>query len=256
MNVVWNKDEMHTLYHAIVSRKSVRKYKDEPLSADFLAEVLENLSKIKILYPEESISFKILKDSQVKGGAIHKGASYLAFYAKRGAKSYANVGFTMEQMQLWFSSRGIGSWAHGLTHPIAPWDSAEDLPFAFLLTFGIADGELHRTDVSQFDRKPISELSKVDGIESYLEMMRFAPSGRNRQPWLITGTKENMTFFVEKDNPIISRVAPDLWFIDAGIALCHIWLEASVQDKEPVFVYENEITEPLKKYKYVCSIRV
>ncbi len=256
MNMVWNKDEIHTLYHSIVSRKSVRKYKEESLSEDFLAEVWEKLSKVKILYPEEAISFKILKDSQVKGGVIHKGASYLAFYAKRGAKSYSNVGFALEQMHLWFSSQGIGSWAHGLTHPIAPWDSAEDLPFAFLLTFGIADEELHRTDVIQFERKSISELSKVEGIENYLETMRFAPSGRNRQPWLITGTKENMTFFAEKDNPIISRIAPDLWFIDAGIALCHIWLEASVQGKEPVFIYENEITGPSKKHKYVCTVRV
>ncbi len=207
-----------------------------------------------MLYAEESIAFQVLDASQVKGGIIHRDASYLAFYAKQGAKSYANIGFALEQMHLWFSSQGIGSWAHGLTHPVSPWKYSDSLPFAFLLTFGIPDEDLHRTESSQFARKAIADFTNVEGIDSYLETMRLAPSGRNRQPWYITGTKEKMIFFAEKDNLIISRIAPDLWFIDGGIALCHIWLEASVKGKEPSFIYEDSIPTS-KKLKYVCSIK-
>ena len=91
------------------------------------------------------VSFRVLDSNRVKG-RINTGAHYVVAYAEHGLESYTNVGFMLQQMDLWLSSRGIGSWWHGLIRPVSEFEEVDGLPFAFMLTFGIADGEVHRKD--------------------------------------------------------------------------------------------------------------
>jgi hypothetical protein len=41
---MWNEDEIRNLYYTIPTRKSIRKYKTEPLSEEFLKKVQTSIS--------------------------------------------------------------------------------------------------------------------------------------------------------------------------------------------------------------------
>ena len=155
------------LYEAMFHRKSIRKFKDEMLDNNVVRSVEERIKQLRPLFPEEQIVFRILSDDQIKGqvkGSTH----HIAVYAKQGLKSYVNAGFMMQQMDLWLSANGMGSWWHVSSKPSKQWGAVEGLPFVFLITFGIADETLYR-EPSDFKRKPVSELTNCAEIHKFVE---------------------------------------------------------------------------------------
>lgn len=251
---MWKKEEINQLYNAVEHRKSVRKYTGEPLSDPAINEAVAALGKVRLIFPETSVGAEILNEDLVKGKFTNPGASYLAVYAKRDPKSYANAGAILEQMHLWFAANGIGSWIHGLASPVKPYDTKDGLPFAFILTFGNAAEPVIRNSLNEFTRNDVESFSDIQGIDDYLQAMRLAPSARNRQPWYLKGSADEMQFFTIKDNKLIAAIMPDLWVIDGGIAMVHLWLEAENQGKEIVFSYDETVQPASAKETYGCTI--
>lgn len=253
---MWNKEEIKSLYEAIPHRKSVRKYKDVRVSDEMIQKAQEALDEVKILFPDAPVAVQILRSEYVKGKFSTKNAAYVAVYANREPKAYADAGAILEQMHLWFSSQGIGSWIHGLSAPIKPYDVKDGLPFVFILTFGNADEAVNRNGADEFTRQAISTFTDVEGIDDYVETMRLAASGRNRQPWRITGTKDKMVVYTIKDNKLFAKIMPDLWLLDGGIAMTHLWLEAEHQGKEIQITYNPADASLSSKEDYGCTIEI
>lgn len=249
---MWNNDEKEKLYQAIFHRKSVRKYKSESLSPDVIEKIREKVDKLEPLFPEEKVAFRILASDQVKGRGT--GQTYhLAVYAEESLKAFTNAGFMLQQMDLWFSSEGIGSWWHGLAQPINGNETADGLPFAFLVTFGIADEDVHR-DADKFRRRSLNEITDLEDQADLLEAVRLAPSATNRQPWFIHGTDDGMVFYNNKNNAMITAVYKWITYLDAGIGLCHLWLAGLHGGKELTFTFEGSENRS-KKSEYICTIR-
>jgi hypothetical protein len=92
--------------------------------------------------------------------------------------------------------------------------------------------------------------------ESPLEMVRWAPSASNRQPWRIVRHGSSWHFFIRRTPgypPRISRVLmgiEDLQRVDSGIAMCHFELTAREQGlrgrwavKPPEITLPDTLTE-------------
>ena len=251
---MWNKEEIYELYSAIPHRKSIRKYTDQRVPDETIGKAQEALDKVKILFPDAPVAARIVLSEDVKGKFSTKNAAYVAVYANREPKAYANAGAILEQMHLWFASQGIGSWIHGLSAPVKPYDTMNGLPFVFILTFGNADEAVNRNGDDEFTRQEISTFTDVEGIDDYVRTMRLAASGRNRQPWRITGTREKMVVYTIKDNKLFAKIMPDLWWLDGGIAMTHLWLEAEHQGKEIQITYDPADASLSNKEDYGCTI--
>ena len=249
---MWSKAEQEGMLRAIERRKSSRSFKAESLPKETLTAVKEKINRMVPLFSESRIAFRILSSEEVKGRVSDK-AHYVIGYAEHGLENYANLGFMMEQLVLWLTDKGIATWWHGLIHPLPEYAEADGLPFAFMFTFGISDGDALRNK-GQFNRKSIRQISDMAGFDNLLEAVRLAPSGRNVQPWYITGSSSELFLFNTKENALIRKVAPDVEYINAGIALCHLWLAASKEGLKTIFKRDSDQRERSKKSEYICTI--
>jgi nitroreductase len=251
---MWKQSELERLNDAIYHRKCVRKFDDKPLSAMTLDAVQRMTTELQAVAPKSKAYFCILENSQVKGKTIGT-AYYLAVYAERNLESFVNATFMLQQMDLWLSSQGIGSWWRGI-RPLDEFATADGLPFVFMLTFGDPAEGLHRKDVSEFKRKPLSEITNVVGMERILEAVRLAPSAIDRQPWYVTGSDHSLRLYGKKDGFIMQKMFKDLLYIDIGIALCHLWLAATADGQFDAFERESDSKALSEKYEYIWTVKL
>ena len=72
---------------------------------------------------------------------------------------------------------------------------------------------------STFDTPLTKE--KVGRLAEVLEMVRWAPSAVNKQPWRVLVDKNGVHFYLKRTKGFVSEAAGDMQKIDLGIALCH-----------------------------------
>ena len=75
--------------------------------------------------------------------------------------------------------------------------------------------------------------AKQEEIADLIEMVRWAPSAVNKQPWRIIAADGRYHFYEKKDKGYVSDAAGDLQKIDVGIALCHFVMGLEEQGKHP-----------------------
>lgn len=240
------------LYETIFKRKSIRKYKSELLDQSTLKEVRLFTSTLTPMIPGIKTNIRILGGDEVKGMFKSKAPHYLAIYSEQKEGFAANAGFLFQQADLYFSARGIGSCWHMLSKPLQKNDPSSGLKFVIGLAFGQPAEDLQRKSVSEFKRKPLSEITDIKELDELLEPARLAPSGVNNQSWYFRGDSKSIDAFYAKSG--ITRLMNQ---INVGIALCHIWLAALHAGRSVDFVVigERENGAP-KGYRYVISLQM
>jgi nitroreductase len=160
------------LYTAIFKRKSIRDYDLTPLDQNLLDEISENLRSLKPMTTGIKTEFKIISPDQVNRRAMKKAPHYIAAFSEAKDAYMANVGFMLQQMDLHFSATGLGSCWIGIPKPTKEVIEHSNLEFVILMEFGNSRETLHRTSVSQFKRKPLSEITDIEGGDELLEPAR------------------------------------------------------------------------------------
>lgn len=101
------------LYEAIFSRKSVRKFRMEPVDAEFLAKLRKFLDNISPLDNQSRVEFEIIdnleKKQKVKGLWKTEAPYYLAVYCGEERLSARNAGYAAEQAVLYMTEKEVGS---------------------------------------------------------------------------------------------------------------------------------------------------
>lgn len=252
---MWEQDELTGLYQAVFHRKSVRKYAAEPLPDELLAELGKATQKTVPLSPGEKAAFRVLEHSHLKGIISAKAPHYLAVYAGPGEEAITSAAFQLQQMDLWLSARGIGSCWLGMPKPALEAAKAAGMDFVVVLAFGTPAEEVHRSDLSQFKRKTLGEISNIDNsaLDELLEPVRLAPSGSNRQPWYLTAGPNAVQLHGKKNNLITKAIYGNMPLLDVGIALCHLWLAGGEKGVLDRMEAETGVTSP-PGYGYVWSL--
>jgi nitroreductase len=145
-----------------------------------------------------------------------------------------NAGFIMQQIDLYLSAKNLASCWLGLAKPVKQeQDNKNGLEFVIMLAFGNSTESIHRKETSEFNRKSLSDISNVFGIDSdeLLEPVRLAPSASNSQPWFFSGTIGQIFVSREKLNFLRAPLYGRMNQVDIGIALCHMWLSLKHQGK-------------------------
>lgn len=224
----------------IAKRKSVRRFESTPLSAELLEEIRNKIKSVKPLFPDIAYSIEIIEDKKPSG---KNAPYYLIFNSEEKDGAYENIGFIGQQLSLYFSSIGIGSYFK-VGKPNL--NSNSSLPYVICMPFGKPAEPLFR-EPSEFKRKELSEIS--EGTDIRIEAARLAPSALNQQNWYFIAEGGHIHCYRKKPNVVMGFIENKLNCIDMGIALCHIYEESDT------FTYKKLDTAPEKKgYIYMGTV--
>ena len=101
---------------------------------------------------------------------------------------------------------------------------------------------------------PLS-AEKKEELGDLVEMVRWAPSAVNKQPWRIIVTESGCHFYEKKDKGYVSDKTGDLQKIDVGIALCHFVTGLEAQGKTPETVVSDPGISISEDMEYVATVR-
>jgi nitroreductase len=228
------------LYETIFKRKSIRQYDLTPLDEHTLAEIMAHTSALKPLYDDIKVEMKLLSQKDVKGLFLAKAPHYLAVFSETKDGYLTNAGFMLQQIDLFLSANGIGSCWQGMPKPTKEILDRSKLEFVILLAFGKPKERLHRESVSEFQRKPLGEITNIKGADELLEPARLAPSAMNRQQWFFTGNASTIHAYRAKSSFLTAFMFERMSKVSMGIAICHVWIAAKHFGKEVEFICDKE----------------
>ena len=249
--------ENTNLYETIFKRKSIREYDLTPLDGHTLAEIMAHTSALKPMYDDIKIEMKLVSQKDVKGLLLAKAPHYLAVFSETKDGYLTNAGFMLQQMDLFLSANGIGSCWQGMPKPTKEILNSSKLEFVILLAFGKPKERLHRESVSEFQRKPLGEITDVKGADELLEPARLAPSAMNRQQWFFTGNASTIHAYRAKSSFLTAFMFEKMSKVSMGIAICHVWIAAKHFGKEVEFIGDKEAqNNPPAGHDYVITIKI
>jgi len=240
---------MGSLSELIRTRKSVRSFDGRELQR-------KDLDKLRMYASEIENPFGIpvefvFLDAGMYGlsSPVLSGEKYFVC-GKVAKKPYADVacGFAFEKLVLYAWSLGIGTTWIGGTMKRSAFEKAAGLKKDFMMPcispLGYPSGK--RSLQETVMRKAIGADSRMaadklffegnfstplkgpekEKTEDLIEMVRWAPSAVNKQPWRILYKDGLYHFYEKKDRGYQNESTGDLQKIDVGIALCHFVMGA------------------------------
>jgi nitroreductase len=245
------------LYDAIFKRKSIRNYDSTPIDSSRLEEISKNLQSLKPLLEEIKTEFKVLSPSQVARKLGNNAPHFIAAFSEAKDAYKVNVGFMLQQMDLYFSASGLGSCWLGIPQPTKEVLESSNLEFIILMSFGNPKEPLYRTSTSEFKRQPISEITNIEGATELLEAARLAPSAVNLQNWYFTGDKNTIHAYSAKSGFLRTRIGGSYYPVNMGIALYHLQLAAEHSGWKTKFVFDaSRDKSPPKNLEYIATLEI
>ncbi|HEX3013249.1 MAG TPA: nitroreductase family protein [Methanobacterium sp.] len=251
--------EKTEFYSCIFKRKSIRNYDLTPLDDSILAEISEYLPSLNPMYNDIKTELKIVSPAYVKRRMMKKAPHYIAIFSEVKEGYLTNIGFMLQQADLFFSANGIGSCWQGIPAPTKELLNSSNLKFVIFIAFGKPkDPEsLHRNSVSEFKRKSLMEITDITGADELLETARIAPSATNSQPWFFTGNAGMIHAYSVKPGFIKRFMVKKYVPIDVGIAICHLQIAAEHSGKKVEIVFDKTAKmNPPKGYNYIASLKI
>lgn len=273
----WRYHTMNDLMEIIKGRKSVRTYNGEQLS-DEHRRLLEEYVK-GITNPFDiPVEFVLMdaKDCGLSSPVLSGERLYVA--GKVEKKPYADVafGYAFEKLVLYAWSLGVGTvWIGGtmkreVFEKAAGLKAGEMMPCVSPLGYpaekrslkesmmrkGVGADSRISGDKLFFQEKWGKALTSAGDMTDILEMVRWAPSAVNKQPWRILVLDGTYHFYEKKDKGYVNDSTGDLQKIDVGIAVCHFTMCLEDQGKQ----YEVLINDPgidiPGDAEYIVSVRI
>lgn len=269
---------MATLLEIIKGRRSVRTFDGRPLRP-------EDREKLAAFIPGVTNPFGVPVELVLLDAEEHGLSSPVITGEKMYATGrvpkvpYADVafGFSFEKLVLYAWSLGIGTTWMGGTMKRDTFARAvglkdgERIPCVSPLGYPAAKMSVRETVMRKgcgadsrmsaekifFEGNLETPLAgeKKEALGDLIEMVRWAPSAINRQPWRVIVTDAGIHFYEKKDKGFVSDAVGDMQKIDIGIALCHFVMGLEEQGKTPsVTVSDPGIAVP-DNIVYIATVQ-
>ena len=246
-----------SLYNAIFKRKSIREYDPTSLDSNRLEEISKILQSLKPMLNDIKTEFQIITPEQVTRKFNNKAPHFIAAFSEAKNAYKVNVGFMLQQMDLYFSATGLGSCWLGIPQPTKDVTDSSNLEFIILMSFGNSKETLYRISASEFKRHSLLEITDIEGEEELLEPVRLAPSAVNLQNWYFTGDKNAIHAYSAKPNFLRNIVGGSYYSVNMGIALCHLQLATEHLGRKIKFVFDSSRDKnPPKNRAYVATLEM
>ena len=174
--------EKKNFYETIFKRKSIRSYDQDPLDEETIFMIQKYMENLNPIYSDIETELKIVSGDQVKTRMMKRAPHYIAVFSENKEGYLTNIGYMLQQMDLFLSTNGIGCCWQGIPKPKKEILMSSNLEFIILFAFGRPKEPLHRSNISEFKRKPMDEITDIEGADDLLEAARIAPSATNSQP--------------------------------------------------------------------------
>ena len=242
------------LQQTIYCRKSIRKYADTLASEQEKEELLAFFNQIQPLYPNIKVKAEIYPREKVRAWFTPwQFPQAIAIFSEEKEGYLENVGFILQQVDLYLQTKGFGSCWLGigkLNDKAEVLEAEKDgLKYIIMIAFGVPMCALKRGK-DDFKRKALSEIS--DKIDERLECARLAPSSVNSQPWYFTHEREALHLYCSRQGLVKTVALGQLNRIDVGIALAHLYVENPTSFR--FFKAEQAIEK--KGYDYIGSFEI
>lgn len=177
-----NTDVFFEQYYAmILKRKSFHTFSGETgLLPEELKEIEEHIQKITPLMEGIHTLVRIVPKEQT---SCTRGEYCVLFYSEKKEHYLENIGYMGEQLDLFLTSKNIGSCWFGMGSIRER--KQEDLDFVIMMAIGRADADSFRQKDKVLKRKKPTEIWDNSSFTAVAEMVRIAPSACNTQPWYI-----------------------------------------------------------------------
>ncbi|MDO4967102.1 MAG: nitroreductase family protein [Lachnospiraceae bacterium] len=176
---------MVDFYEMIYKRKSFHLFRnigDEKLTENDLQDIRTTYEKIEALYSDIKTDIRIVSsDEKVLGrGAEHA----IEIYSEKKDNYLMNAGYIGEMLDLYLVSKNIGTLWFGIGKPEEK--EYNGLSFVIMILIAKVDSpEKFRKDMFKSKRKLLGEIWEGEQIPGVSEIVRFAPSACNSQPWFV-----------------------------------------------------------------------
>lgn len=224
----------NTLYEMIFKRKSYHLFRDNKTrrgyNLDFhitdeeYADIYRAFSGFERLYPDIAIDMRI-EDNELTSCARHQ-EKVILLYSEIKDNYLMNIGYVGEQLDLYLASKNIGSLWFGLNNKKMP--DHNGLKYVIMIAIGKVPEESFRKNMFKAKRKDLSQIWQGDMLPGISDIIRFAPSACNSQPWKVI--KDDGTVKVYRYVDLIRKWVMPLHgllhynHIDIGIFLCFLEL--------------------------------
>lgn len=99
-------------------------------------------------------------------------------------------------------------------------------------------------------------LTQAGEMAEILELVRWAPSAVNKQPWRILLKDGVYHFYEKKDKGYVGEATGDLQKIDVGIALCHFLMGLEEMGKQAEVTVNDPGMEIPGDAEYIASVAI
>ena len=144
-----------------------------------MTELTRFIDNVKPLDDSIRFSIKIVPESET---TCKRGAQYcIEFYSEEKGNYLRNIGYIGEQIDLWLAEQNIGALWFCIGKP----DEKQDGELKFIIMIAIAKmpETSFRKDMFKSKRKPVEEIWQGERLP-LTNIVRFAPSACNTQPWI------------------------------------------------------------------------
>jgi nitroreductase len=251
-------------YDIIFSRKSIRRFYQETIDWEIIADILEFASNLPMLIKDIKVEFKLISNIEhnqgFNGPFAIKAPYYICLSSEKKDDYLLNAGYLMQQLSLYIETKELGTCFMGAASPGWPLKKTMKFDYVIALAFGKSKEPLYR-DSFLAKRSPEKELvvykEKVSAdVRKMLEAARLAPSAYNGQPWRFVVYKNRIHVFVKK-NPWFAKPLDKLKMIDMGIMLANLfiaaeelWLDVKMTKSEAVK------SKSLQSNEYVMTLLI
>lgn len=214
-------------YEMIYKRKSFhlfRKVGDDKISKEELKDIEKAYQTFIPLDAGIQTCIRIVPGDQTN---CRRGEEYcILFYSEKKDGYLQNIGYLGEQMDLYLVSKNIGTLWFGIGKTEE--SSFRGMEYVIMMAIHkISDDTKFRRNMFKSKRKPIAEIWEGDVLEGVTDIVRFAPSACNSQPWLVKNDEVLSVYRYKKPGKRGIMPATKVTFynrIDLGVFLCMLEL--------------------------------
>jgi len=269
---------MTELLKTIMGRKSVRSFDGKPVSAEDRERLDQYIRSIRNPF-DIPVRFVLLdaKEHGLSSPVLSGETLYVAGKIDKVPHADVAFGYSFEKLVLYAWSLGIGTtWIGGtmkreLFEQAAGLTEGEMMPCVSPLGYPAKKRSIRETmmrkGVRADSRLPAEKLffdgawdaalpsEKRTADAGLIEMVRWAPSAVNKQPWRVIVTDGGYHFYEKRDKGYVGEKTGDLQKIDVGIALCHFVMGLEEKGETPkVLIADPGIAVP-DEVEYIATVK-
>lgn len=179
-------------YDMIFKRKSFHIFKDIlNISTQELKDIKEKYKTFKPLIEDIKTEIRIVPAEET---TCKRGEEYcILLYSEKKDNYLQNVGYIGEQLDLYLSSLDIGALWFGIGKTEEK--TCNGLDFVIMIAIAKMPADKFRKDMFKSKRKAIEEIWSGNQLGDIANIVRFAPSACNTQPWKVVAEENKLTVY-------------------------------------------------------------